>query len=44
MSNLYDDATTIIKLERDNIGGQRSKIDVIATILYICLEGSNRKG
>jgi CheY-like chemotaxis protein/predicted transcriptional regulator len=41
MSNLYDDdATTIIELERDNIGGQRSKIDVIATILYICLEGS----
>jgi CheY-like chemotaxis protein/predicted transcriptional regulator len=41
MSNLYDDAaTTIIELERDNIGGQRSKIDVIATILYICLNGS----
>lgn len=39
MSNLYDDVTTI-ELECDNIGGQRSKIDVIATILYICLNGS----
>jgi len=28
------------ELERDNIGGQRSKIDVIATILYICSNGS----
>jgi len=28
------------ELERDNIGGQRSKIDVIATILYICNNGS----
>jgi CheY-like chemotaxis protein/predicted transcriptional regulator len=27
-------------LERDNIGGQRSKIDVIAAILYICNNGS----
>lgn len=41
MSNLYNDhATSIIELEKDNIGGQRSKIDVIATILYICLNGS----
>jgi CheY-like chemotaxis protein/predicted transcriptional regulator len=31
---------TTAKLERDNIGGQRSKIDVIATILYICNNGS----
>jgi CheY-like chemotaxis protein len=30
----------ITELERDNIGGQRSKIDVIATILYICGNGS----
>jgi CheY-like chemotaxis protein/predicted transcriptional regulator len=28
------------ELERDNIGGQRSKFDVIATILYICNNGS----
>jgi len=28
------------ELERDNIGGQRSKIDVIAAILYICNNGS----
>ena len=28
------------ELERDNIGGQRSKIDVIAAILYICYNGS----
>jgi CheY-like chemotaxis protein len=28
------------ELEKDNIGGQRSKIDVIATILYICSNGS----
>jgi CheY-like chemotaxis protein/predicted transcriptional regulator len=28
------------ELERDNIGGQRSKIDVIATILSICNNGS----
>lgn len=27
-------------LSDDNIGGQRSKIDVLATILYICLDGS----
>lgn len=40
MSNLYTDDDTVIELEPDNIGGQRSKIDVIATILYICLEGS----
>lgn len=26
-------------LSCDNIGGQRSKIDVLATILHICLEG-----
>jgi CheY-like chemotaxis protein len=31
---------TTAELERDNIGGQRSKIDVIATILYICNNGS----
>jgi predicted transcriptional regulator/CheY-like chemotaxis protein len=30
----------IAELERDNIGGQRSKIDVIATILHICNNGS----
>ena len=28
------------ELQQDNIGGQRSKIDVIATILHICLNGS----
>ncbi|MGH9912970.1 MAG: winged helix-turn-helix domain-containing protein, partial [Nitrososphaeraceae archaeon] len=28
------------ELERDNIGGQRSKIDVLAAILYICNNGS----
>ncbi len=28
------------ELESDNIGGQRSKIDVIATILHICNNGS----
>jgi predicted transcriptional regulator len=39
MSNLHIDDDTITELEQDNIGGQRSKIDVIATILYICLEG-----
>ena len=37
MDKLYDNE--IISLERDSIGGQRSKIDVVATILYICLEG-----
>jgi CheY-like chemotaxis protein len=31
---------TTAELEKDNIGGQRSKIDVIATILYICSNGS----
>lgn len=30
----------IFYLSDDNIGGQRSKIDVLATILYICLDGS----
>lgn len=30
----------ITELETDNIGGQRSKIDVIATILHICIRGS----
>jgi CheY-like chemotaxis protein/predicted transcriptional regulator len=30
----------ISELQQDNIGGQRSKIDVIATILHICLNGS----
>ncbi|MGI0043600.1 MAG: response regulator [Nitrososphaeraceae archaeon] len=30
----------ITELETDNIGGQRSKFDVIATILYICNNGS----
>ncbi|MPZ06086.1 MAG: response regulator [Nitrososphaeraceae archaeon] len=30
----------ITELETDNIGGQRSKFDVIATILYICIDGS----
>jgi CheY-like chemotaxis protein len=30
----------IAELERDNIGGQRSKIDVVATILHICNNGS----
>lgn len=30
----------VFHLSRDNIGGQRSKIDVIATILYICMNGS----
>jgi two-component system, OmpR family, response regulator ChvI len=30
----------ITKLETDNIGGQRSKIDVIATILHLCIDGS----
>lgn len=27
-------------LSKDNIGGQRSKIDVLATMLHICLNGS----
>jgi FixJ family two-component response regulator/predicted transcriptional regulator len=30
----------INEVQQDNIGGQRSKIDVIATILHICLNGS----
>ncbi|MGH9952837.1 MAG: response regulator, partial [Nitrososphaeraceae archaeon] len=30
----------ITELETDNLGGQRSKFDVIATILYICNNGS----
>jgi len=30
----------ITELETDNIGGQRSKFDVIATILHICNDGS----
>jgi CheY-like chemotaxis protein/predicted transcriptional regulator len=30
----------ISELQQDNIGGQRSKIDVVATILHICLCGS----
>jgi CheY-like chemotaxis protein/predicted transcriptional regulator len=29
-----------IPLLQDSIGGQRSKLDVIASILYICLDGS----
>ena len=42
MSNLYgnDDDFLISELQQDNIGGQRSKIDVVATILHICLAGS----
>src|SRR5919109_183796 len=42
MSNLYgdDDDFLISELQQDNIGGQRSKIDVVATILHICLDGS----
>src|ERR687884_1114576 len=30
----------ISELQQDNIGGQRSKVDVVATILHICLAGS----
>jgi CheY-like chemotaxis protein/predicted transcriptional regulator len=30
----------VLYLSNDNIGGQRSKFDVLATILYLCLEGS----
>jgi CheY-like chemotaxis protein len=30
----------VTELEADNIGGQRSKFDVIATILHICSDGS----
>jgi CheY-like chemotaxis protein len=30
----------ITELETDNIGGQRSKFDVLATILHICINGS----
>src|ERR671939_2216300 len=44
MTSLYadDDSDDILisELQQDNIGGQRSKIDVVATILYICLDGS----
>ena len=47
MANLYrDDGNDnhndfpISELQQDNIGGQRSKIDVVATILHICLDGS----
>src|SRR5919202_1257667 len=42
MSNRYgdDDGFLVSELQQDNIGGQRSKIDVIATILHICLNGS----
>ncbi|MFL6346904.1 MAG: response regulator [Nitrososphaeraceae archaeon] len=42
MVNLYgdDDDFLISELHQDNIGGQRSKIDVVATILHICLDGS----
>jgi FixJ family two-component response regulator/predicted transcriptional regulator len=44
MTSLYadDDSDEILisELQQDNIGGQRSKIDVVATILHICLDGS----
>jgi CheY-like chemotaxis protein len=40
MSSPPSSRVQIAELERDNIGGQRSKIDVIATILYICSNGS----
>jgi CheY-like chemotaxis protein len=47
MANLYGDDGNdnhndfpISELQQDNIGGQRSKIDVVATILHICLDGS----
>jgi CheY-like chemotaxis protein/predicted transcriptional regulator len=49
MTNLYGDDDDgkdnhndflISELQQDNIGGQRSKIDVVATILHICLDGS----
>ena len=30
----------VSEIQQDNIGGQRSKIDVVATILHICLNGS----
>jgi CheY-like chemotaxis protein/predicted transcriptional regulator len=40
MSSPPSPRVQIAELERDNIGGQRSKIDVIATILYICGNGS----
>ena len=40
MSSPPSSHVQIAELERDNIGGQRSKIDVIATILYICNNGS----
>jgi hypothetical protein len=33
-----DDAVTEFRF--DNIGDQRSKFDVIATILHICFDGS----
>lgn len=38
MSN--QDEEQALYLSDDNIGGQRSKIDVLATILYLCLDGS----
>lgn len=38
MNVLQGDITA--RLPEDNIGGQRSKLDIIATILHICLEGS----
>ena len=43
MTNLHrevSDDILISELQQDNIGGQRSKIDVVATILHICLDGS----
>jgi CheY-like chemotaxis protein/predicted transcriptional regulator len=42
MSNLYGDNADFLisELQQDNIGGQRCKIDVVATILHICLDGS----
>jgi two-component system, OmpR family, response regulator ChvI len=40
MSSPLSPVQTAAELEKDNIGGQRSKIDVIATILYICSNGS----
>jgi CheY-like chemotaxis protein len=40
MSSPSSPVQTTAELERDNIGGQRSKIDVIAIILYICSNGS----
>jgi CheY-like chemotaxis protein/predicted transcriptional regulator len=40
MSTPSSSEIQLTELERDNIGGQRSKVDVIATILYICNNGS----